>query len=158
MAALLDPDAPAVQVWEGPPEAADRVLAEVTADRPGTAVVKISGDGAGDEVGFLGAVRRALRMPYESIGWDAFAEALFDMTWMPADAYVLVVERGDLLLRDSHSGLEILADILGRAADYPAQPRRLVLISDPDSAGDLRDRLDEAGARYATVLLSGKSD
>lgn len=51
--------------------------------------------------------------------WAALADCIEDMSWLPADAYALVVTNGDQLLADEpERSRQVLLKILDRAATY----------------------------------------
>lgn len=119
---------------------------------PGAAIRGISGERSRTQTGFFEEVGRALEIPYDSISWNVLNEALHDLTWIPADAYLLAMDDGHLLLSDAHpSALENLGAILGSPMDpqvtpgSPLAPLRLLLQSSPSAADELKRRLAAAG-------------
>ena len=111
-------------------------------------------DGCFDEVS------RALNFPnYFGRNWDALDECLVDLSWLPAPAYVLLIDSAlDVLREESVEQLETLLRILGRAAsewavpialgepwDRPAAPFHTVLHEAPGREAALWQRCEQAG-------------
>lgn len=111
-------------------------------------------DGCFDEVS------SALFFPnYFGRNWDALDECLVDLSWLPAPAYVLVIDEALDVLRDEPvEQLETLVRILGRAAsewsapialgepwDRPAAPFHTVFHENPGREAALLQRYEQAG-------------
>jgi barstar (barnase inhibitor) len=61
----------------------------------GVELVRVDGRTVHDRQRFLAVAARAMRFPAWFGGnWDAFADAVMDLAWAPADAYVVVL--GDM--------------------------------------------------------------
>jgi hypothetical protein len=66
----------------------------------------------------------ALQFPdYFGENWPALDECLSDLSWMPADRYVILITRAhEVLLHEGREVLSLLRDVLTRAAEAWAQP------------------------------------
>lgn len=65
----------------------------------------------------------ALLFPgYFGWNWDALSDCLRDLHWLPADAYLIVVERAPLLMSGNPAERQTLLQILSRAARAWADP------------------------------------
>ncbi|MET8911666.1 MULTISPECIES: barstar family protein [Micromonospora] len=88
----------------------------------------------------------ALLFPgYFGWNWDALSDCLRDLNWLPADSYLIVVERAPLLMSTSPDERQTLFRVLSRAVRTWASP-----LGRPDGKGVpfkvllLCDRDDEA--------------
>lgn len=62
----------------------------------GFVVVRADLAGCEDKTDFLRRMAEALRFPdWFGHNWDAFADCLADLSWLPADGYVIVLEHAD---------------------------------------------------------------
>jgi len=69
-------------------------------EQRGIALVRIHADRVEDETGLLDALADGFSFPdYFGRNWDAVDECLRDLSWLPADGYVLVVRGADDLWR-----------------------------------------------------------
>jgi hypothetical protein len=60
---------------------------------------------------------------YFGHNWDALADCLTDLQWLPGFAYLLVVERSEELLAEGTSGqVDLFLDLIGRVAAHWAKP------------------------------------
>ncbi|MFG3299220.1 barstar family protein [Micromonospora chersina] len=65
----------------------------------------------------------ALLFPgYFGWNWNALSDCLRDLNWLPADAYLIVVERAPLLMSGSPDERQTLFRVLSRAARSWASP------------------------------------
>lgn len=88
-------------------------------ERRGFNVVTIDGAAVSDKEAFLRATADGLRFPaYFGENWDAFEECLTDLSWMPAKANVLVLDRFDHFVSGNRSQWEIALDILRSAVEH----------------------------------------
>jgi RNAse (barnase) inhibitor barstar len=68
---------------------------------------------------FLGKVAMAMNFPsYFGANWDAFEECITDLTWYPAEKYVLIYERPDIFAQADPTGWQTALDILRAAEEY----------------------------------------
>lgn len=65
----------------------------------------------------------ALLFPgYFGWNWDALSDCLRDLNWLPADAYLIVVDRAPLLMSGSFDERQMLFKVLSRAVRTWANP------------------------------------
>ncbi|MFD8755899.1 barstar family protein [Kitasatospora sp. NPDC059577] len=90
---------------------------------PGTSfVARLDGAEAGDEQRLFEQLSVRLRLPaYFGWNWDALSDCLRDLAWLPADHYLLVVERSALLLRECPEARETLFGVLETAGRHWAR-------------------------------------
>ena len=70
-----------------------RASVERDAQEAGARFVPIDGRPITDKASFLRVVGQALSFPsYQGHNWDAFEESLNDLSWLPAEKYVLLLE------------------------------------------------------------------
>ena len=70
-----------------------RASVERDAQEAGARFVPVDGRPITDKAAFLKVVGQALSFPsYQGHNWDAFEESLNDLSWLPADKYVLLLE------------------------------------------------------------------
>lgn len=100
--------------------------------------VRIDLAGCRDKAGLLGRLADALEFPgWFGQNWDALADCLGDLEWLPADSYLLVLEGADELRqaapRDYWVALEILAET-ARAWRERQVPFRVFINATKDEA------------------------
>jgi RNAse (barnase) inhibitor barstar len=114
--------------------------------------------------GFYSELAAALQFPdYFGENPAAVAECLTDLSWMPADAYLLVVVDAMRLLEgEPDDSFEIFVDVLveaarqwaepvteGEAWDRPAVPFHVLFQAEPAESEALRARFARAGQELA---------
>lgn len=68
---------------------------------------------------FLAALAQAVRAPdWFGHNWDALADVLTDLSWQPADGYVLLLRGGDAKLGLSETDYGTVEDIFSDAVSY----------------------------------------
>lgn len=108
------------------------------------AVARIDGAAAPGRDEVFGQFSDALRFPaYFGWNWDALSDCLRDLSWLPADRYLIVVEQPARLLADDPEGRRFLFQILERAARAWANP-----LGKPGNTG----------IPFQTVLLAGTAE
>lgn len=81
------------------------------------AVAPIDCAGCGDKHEILARFAQALRFPdWFGDNWDALADCLGDLSWWPADGYLLLVEHAGAWRTDDAEAFGVLLDILNEAA------------------------------------------
>jgi hypothetical protein len=81
------------------------------------AVARIELDGCGDKSAALSAIARGLRFPaWFGANFDALADSLGDMSWLPADGYLLLLEHADAWREADDDNFAMLLDVLNEAA------------------------------------------
>ncbi|MBC8163739.1 MAG: barstar family protein [Roseiflexaceae bacterium] len=94
-----------------------RLCAEIEAH--GWRCLRIAGGQAADKATFLHAVSAALGFPaYVGQNWDALADALGDLSWAPADGYVLLYERANVFAEREPTQWAMAREIFAEACDY----------------------------------------
>ncbi|MGC0423080.1 barstar family protein [Embleya sp. AB8] len=84
-----------------------------------------------DSQGVFESFSRELKFPIHfGWNWPALAECTRDLSWIPAEKYLLIILQAELLLRDEPEGKRVLSEILNRTArtfgtspDQPAKPQ-----------------------------------
>jgi hypothetical protein len=90
----------------------------------GFAVAPVDCSGVRDKAAALEAFARALRFPdWFGDNWDALADSLGDLSWWPADGYLLLLEHVDAWRTDDPESFDMVLDILNAAAADWAQAR-----------------------------------
>lgn len=80
-------------------------------------VLRIDLAGCRDKTRVLELIAEALRFPnWVGDNWDALADALNDLSWLPANGYLLLLERAGEWRDHAGADLEVLLDILDQAA------------------------------------------
>ena len=83
----------------------------------GFAVVRIDLAGCADKDAVLACFARALRFPEWFGGnWDALADALADLSWLPAPGYLLLIEHPASFGEAAGDEFEVLLEILNESA------------------------------------------
>ncbi|RUT10137.1 hypothetical protein DSM106972_006320 [Dulcicalothrix desertica PCC 7102] len=68
---------------------------------------------------FLTKAATAMNFPsYFGGNWDAFEECITDLTWYPAEKYVVIYERPDILAQADPTAWQTALDILRAAEEY----------------------------------------
>jgi RNAse (barnase) inhibitor barstar len=83
--------------------------------------------------GFFDEVAAALQFPsYFGANWAALHDSLTDLSWLPADAYLIVIEDADLLLADEP---DELLDQAVRELAHAADVWQGAATADPSAPG-----------------------
>lgn len=102
-------------VYFQPPGGAAALSA--SAARLGLTFVTIDLVGCGNKHDFLGRMARALRFPdWFGHNWDALADCLSDLEWLPADGYVLLLAHADFFRSRAEADFVVALEILQQAA------------------------------------------
>ncbi|KON82479.2 barstar family protein [Azoarcus sp. PA01] len=85
-------------------------------------VLQVDLSGCADKGDFLARIAAGLQFPdWFGQNWDALADCLGDMTWLPADGYVIILEHADRLRgaaeADFITALEIFDEAVREQAD-----------------------------------------
>jgi hypothetical protein len=99
--------------------------------------LKVDLQGVRDKAGFLAACASDLNFPpHFGRNWDAFADLINDLAWIPADGYVLVFEQADEFALEAPDEYATALEILRAAADaWRARNRPFVVVLDYAPAG-----------------------
>lgn len=131
--ALFAPGRPAVTLVELAPAALDGRLRAWRLAHPTWAVVRLRGSRCPDAAGLFAEAAAALQFPsYFGENWDAFADCLRDLSWLPARGYLLVLDDADQLLRGAPDDLETLRTVLTETAQVWGQQQAVL----PDGTAD----------------------
>ena len=85
----------------------------------GVRLVRVDGSSVHDRKRFLAAAARAMRFPAWFGGnWDAFADAITDLAWAPADAYVVVLGDMQRFATQAPQAFHAALSILEQAAQF----------------------------------------
>ncbi len=95
-------------------------------------VLAINLTGCRDKADFLRRTAAALAFPdWFGHNWDALADCLTDMSWLPADGYLVVLERAMDFCAADAAQFNIALDVFRHAAsDQTARPVRLNVLVD----------------------------
>lgn len=70
----------------------------------------------------LEAVARALELPeWFGANWDALADSINDLSWLPGERYLLLLEHAERWRRRDSPGFETLLDICRNATEFWAE-------------------------------------
>jgi len=105
----------------------------------GFAAAAVDFSGCQDKADALCRFARALRFPeWFGHNWDALADCLSDLSWMPADGYLLLLTGTDAWRRTDRESFDITLEVLEQAAEGWKAERvpfwALVLVDDPFAA------------------------
>jgi RNAse (barnase) inhibitor barstar len=85
----------------------------------GTQVFYLDGKEIFSKETFLRKAAEVMKFPaYFGLNWDAFDECITDLTWCPAERYVLFYDRPDVFMQADPTGWQIALDILRSAEEY----------------------------------------
>lgn len=88
------------------------------AGEAGFVLVRIDLDGCDAKAECLARVARALRFPsWFGHNWDALADCLNDLSWLPGEGYVIVIEHADRFRLAAERDFVTLLEILQEAAE-----------------------------------------
>jgi Barstar (barnase inhibitor) len=83
---------------------------------------------------FLNQIAEAMQFPtYFGANWDALEECLKDLSWYPAQGYVLIYHQPEVFAQAQPEQWQVAYDILQSAVEYwnhTEIPMRLVLLND----------------------------
>jgi len=80
-------------------------------------VLRIDLAGCRDKACVLELIAEALRFPdWVGDNWDALADALNDLSWLPANGYLLLLEHASAWRNHAGADFDVLLDILNEAA------------------------------------------
>lgn len=74
---------------------------------------------AHDKADFLDRVARGMKFPdWFGGNWDAFADCLLDLSWLPADGYLVILEKSKHFCAGHRHEFEEAMDIMAEAAEF----------------------------------------
>jgi RNAse (barnase) inhibitor barstar len=104
-------------VYRFPSRATQATLQE-EAEEAGWRLFYLDGTEVDDKASFLTAARDAFAMPgYVGSNWDAFEEAINDLTWAPAAGYAVVFDDAANLDDEDEATFATAVDILNTATE-----------------------------------------
>jgi hypothetical protein len=104
-------------------EQAEEELRAAQANRHDTAVAVIRGWKCGTETALHNEIGAALQLPpYYGENWDALGECIHDLSWMPANSYLVVVLDVGSVLPGNDAGLGEFLSILSDAVQVWKEP------------------------------------
>lgn len=96
-----------------------RQAVEQIAAEPGTRVFYLDGQKINSKETFLKQAAEAMEFPtYFGANWDAFDECITDLTWCPAERYVILYDHADIFAQADPTQYQIALDILNSAKEY----------------------------------------
>ncbi len=103
----------------------------------GFAVFRVDLAEIGDKAGLLAALAREMAFPdWFGQNWDAFADCLADLSWRPAEGYLVLLEHCDLLhARALDDHLKVLELFAAAANDWREQGVALWCLVDMQADG-----------------------
>lgn len=116
---LVRPGRPFVHLVDAAESALASALLHVAAAHPQAAIRRIRGAKSRGTQGFFDEIAAAMQFPYYfGENWHALEDCLLDLTWLPAEAYLLVIEDADEWLVDEpaethRAAFEILSGAAG---------------------------------------------
>ncbi|HEY2512401.1 MAG TPA: barstar family protein [Polyangiaceae bacterium] len=127
----------------------------VARDDKRAAVRTIRGSKSRTPEAFFDEVGAALQFPYYfGENWDAFAELIGEMSWMPAQHYLLVFSSAEQILRDATArDFTILVETLleTREAWGDLVLHAVFQCATPEASAELRARLDATKVAYDAI-------
>ncbi|MHC5860160.1 barstar family protein [Nostoc sp.] len=103
-----------IDIKQGIREAVEQIAAE-----PGTKVFYLDGTKINSKETFLSKAAEAMQFPtYFGANWDAFDECITDLTWCPAERYVILYDHADIFAQADLTQYQIAVDILNSAKEY----------------------------------------
>lgn len=88
------------------------------AESGGFALYRVDLGEVTDKAGFLKRMALALEFPdWFGHNWDALRDCLADMSWQPAEGYVVILEHCDTFRADNAEDFATALQVLGAAAD-----------------------------------------
>jgi RNAse (barnase) inhibitor barstar len=92
---------------------------EQIAAQAGTKVFYLDGKKINTKETFLKQAAEAMEFPaYFGANWDAFDECITDLTWCPAQRYVILYDHADIFAQAEPTQYQIALDILNSAKEY----------------------------------------
>ncbi|MEH2316387.1 barstar family protein [Nostoc sp.] len=103
-----------IDVKQGIGEAVEKIAAE-----SGTKVFYLDGKKINSKETFLSKAAEAMQFPtYFGANWDAFDECITDLTWCPAERYVILYDNADIFAQAEPTQYQIAVNILNSAKEY----------------------------------------
>lgn len=98
-------------------DARDREAMAEAAETLNYKVLRIDLGGCSDKAQALQLIAEALQFPdWVGDNWDALADAISDLSWLPANGYLLLLEHAGQWREHASADFDVLLDILNQAA------------------------------------------
>ncbi len=98
-------------------DACDSAAMDEAAHTLGYEVIRVDLAGCRDKARALELIAEALRFPdWVGDNWDALADAINDLSWLPANGYLLLLEHTSVWRAHAGAEFDVLLDILNAAA------------------------------------------
>jgi RNAse (barnase) inhibitor barstar len=98
-----------------------------SASQEGAKVFYLDGRKIATKEDFLRETSEVMKFPaYFGANWDAFDECIRDLSWMPAQKYILIYDRSDIFSKAQPDQWQIAQDILQSASQYWQESGRLM--------------------------------
>lgn len=127
---LLKPGPPSFHLTSATADDLGDEVAALAASRPSTVVRRIRGARCRTVAGWFDEMAAALQFPsYFGENWPALADLLTDLSWLPAEEYLLIFEDAEELLADAiPEALALALETLAEASEeYAPIPYQFVL-------------------------------
>jgi len=112
----------------------------------GVELFRVDGSTVHDRRRFLAVAARAMRFPAWFGGnWDAFADAVMDLAWAPADAYVVILGDMQRFATRAPQAFHVALSILEDAAQFWSERGLPFHVLVADSEGAASDALPAVG-------------
>src|SRR5215471_13238066 len=167
--ALFLPNGPGIQLLAVTPSSLADLIFGWTEKHPQCAIRRLRGQKCSDVARFFDEIGAALQFPYYfGENWDAFWECITDLSWLWRPCSLIVVDRADLLLRESPDGfttfIRLMHDAAGYWRDHPADfdgelrpaPFHTLLACPPESLPALTTRVETVGLPTSLLNLQSK--
>lgn len=154
LADLLKPGPPSFHLTTATAEALGEAVAELARSRGSVAVRRIRGTRCRTVAGWFDELAAALQFPaYFGGTWPAVEDLLTDLSWLPADEYLLVVEDAEDLLADElPEALTLALNLLAAASEEFAPIPYQFLLQAP-AEGRIAAALNANSTAFATFVL-----
>jgi RNAse (barnase) inhibitor barstar len=153
---------PYLHLWTASPSDAYEFARSIQQAPGRQAIVRlIRGAKSRTAAGLFDEFGAALQFPdYFGENWDALLDCLRDLEWLTADAYLLVVTEGELVLDREVKQFKTLVEVLAEAAEEWAKaedsqgvvrPFHIVFQCGTERAAHLETRLRETGRKFEVL-------
>jgi Barstar (barnase inhibitor) len=120
LTAMLRPGSPAWRLATASPDEVEAAAAALARTDASVVVRRIRGSRARTPEDLFDEMAAAMQFPSSFGGnWNALADMLADLSWLPGRAYVLVIDEADALLADAPEEVRAAGlGVLSKAAAY----------------------------------------
>jgi RNAse (barnase) inhibitor barstar len=153
LAGLLHPEPPSFHLTSATTDDLGDSTIDLIQDRDTVAVRRIRGTRCRTTDGLFDELAAALQFPaYFGANWNALSDVLADLRWLPAEAYLFVIEDADVLLADET--FDFLPDLLVVLADAVkvATPTPFHYLLRGPAGGRISTALTTNGIPFDTII------